>query len=221
MADPAVHECIAQVSTPQLCPTILSPVRCTPAAALPIHSSSLDQALSCCVVPLRMADPYGTRVHCTGLNTLTLPHDPVTCALHTRRGTTHSPLLPGSSAELLRRAASHGRSLRYTSALHRSQHSNSAPRSCHLCAAHPPRHHPFTPVTWIKRRAAASCRCKWQIPTVHECIAQVSTTQLCPTILSPVRCTPAAAPPIHSSSLDQALNCCVVPQGAGGICTAG
>ncbi len=154
---PAVHECIAQLSTGQLCPTIVSPVRCTPAAVRPIHpwnARSLDQAPSCFVVPPRMADLVVHECIAQVSTPQLPPHDRVTCALHTRGGATRSPLyrlFTGSSAELFRRATADGRSLRYTSALHRSQQPNSAPRSCHLCAAHPPRCDPFTPVTPLHR----------------------------------------------------------------------
>ncbi len=99
---PTVHECIAQVSKAQRHPTIVSPVRCTPAAdgrclryTSALHRSQHPNSAPrsphlCAAHPLRMVDPYGTRVHCTGLNTPTLPHDRVTCALHPRRGSTHS-----------------------------------------------------------------------------------------------------------------------------------
>ncbi len=92
---PAVNECIAQVSTAQLRPTISSPVCCTPATVLPIHccnASSLDQARSCFVLPPRLAVPCGKRVHCTGLNSPTPSHDQLTCALHSRRDAIHSLL---------------------------------------------------------------------------------------------------------------------------------
>ncbi len=139
-----------------------------------------------------------TPVHCTGLNTLTPPHDQVTCALHTHRGATHSPLYrPFTEASLASdrsspwAPASGWQSPRYTSALHRSQHPDSTPRSGHLCAAHPPRCYPstFVPPPGHGKRMAD--------PALHECVAQVSTVQLFPTIRSPVRCTPAAALPIH------------------------
>ncbi len=107
-------------------------------------------------MPPRMADPCGTRVHCTGLNSPTLPQDQVTCALHTRRGATHSPLYrPFTEASLAGdrssswAPASGWQIPRYRSALHRSQHPDSTPRLSQL------------------------------------------------TIRSPVRCTPAAALPIH------------------------
>ncbi len=64
----------------------------TNGSAYSCNASSLDQALSCFPVPPRLADPCGPRVHCTALNSPTPPHDQLTCALHTRRGATHSPL---------------------------------------------------------------------------------------------------------------------------------
>ncbi len=87
MADPAVHECVAQVATAQLPPH--DQLTC----ALHTRRStthSRKPALSCFIVPPRMADPCSTRVRCTGRNSPTPPHDQLTCALHTRRGATHS-----------------------------------------------------------------------------------------------------------------------------------
>ncbi len=127
------------------------------------NARALEQALRLLHHAAAAGRSCGTRVRCTGLNSPTLPHDRVTCALHTRRGTTHSPLV--------------------------------------------------LPCTGASAEAASSCRRGWQI-LVHECIAQVSTAQRRPTITSPVRCTPAAVPPIHlwyARALEQTLNCCVVP----------